>query len=153
MISTKPASMHDEHRYWESEISLWRDDLRSWQHELAKAEGEFKQLEKALTDHEHVLRTHASALRLEEQVSAQHEHSIAEFEKGGEGQELLEMARKHSGEADLHQTHRTAHERLKRRHHNIIAHWNALLKALHEDFSDQPAFHAKSMHQFEVNQT
>ena len=150
MISTKPASMHSEHRYWENEIGLWRDDLRAWQHELAKAVSEFEQLEKALGDHGHMLRTHASALRLEEQTSQQHEHAIAEFEKGGEGEELFEMARRHSTEADLHQVHRAAHEELKRRHHNIISHWNTLLKALHE-VGEVACFQAKQMPHVEVD--
>jgi Skp family chaperone for outer membrane proteins len=151
MISTKSTSMHSEHRYWESEIGLWRDDLRAWQHELAKAESEIKQLEKALTDHGHVLRTHASALRLEEQTSQQHEHAIAEFEKGSEGEELLEMARKHSHEAELHQVHRAAHEELKRRHHQIIAHWNTLLKVL-DEVGQEASFQAKQMSHAELGQ-
>jgi septal ring factor EnvC (AmiA/AmiB activator) len=144
MFSTKPTSMHSEHRYWENEISLWRDDLRAWQHELAKAESEIKQLEKALIDHGHVLRTHASALRLSEQTSQQHERAIADFEKGGEGEELFELARKHSREAELHQVHRTAHEELKRRHHSIIAHWSTLLKAL-QGVDEEAPFQPKRM--------
>lgn len=130
MISTKPTSMHDEHRYWESEISLWRDDLRAWQQELAKAESEIKLLEKALADHAHMLRLHGSSLRLGEQEFEGHEHEIVEFEKGGEGEELFEMARHHSAEAVQHNRHRAVHEQLKRRHHNITVHWNVLLKAL-----------------------
>jgi len=132
MISTKSTSIHSEHRYWESEISLWRDDLSAWQHELAKAHAEIKTLEEGLADHAHVLRIHASSLRLEEQTIDGHEHAIADFEKGDEGEELLEMARDHGKESVRHQEHRTAHEQLKRRHHNIVAHWQALLKALSE---------------------
>jgi hypothetical protein len=132
MISTKPTSMHGEHRYWESEISLWRDDLRAWQKELAKAECEIKLLEKALADHAQLLRLHGSSLRLDEQEFDGHEHEIVEYEKGGEGEELLEMARRHSAQAVHHVQHRAAHEQIKRRHHNIIAHWNVLLKALQE---------------------
>ena len=149
MISTKPISMHEEHRYWESEISLWRDDLRAWQKELSKAQSEIKLLEKELNDHAHLLRTHASALRLEEQATDQHEHAIAEFEKGGEGEDLFEMARTHGRDSTLHQTHRAAHEHLKRHHHNIIAHWNVLLKALHE--VGQESFQAKHMPQIDLD--
>ena len=92
MISTKPTSMHEEHRYWESEITMWRADLRAWQQELAKAQSEIKLLESALSDHAQVLRLHGSSLRLNEQEFDTHEHAIAEFEKGGEGDELFEMA-------------------------------------------------------------
>jgi hypothetical protein len=130
--------MHGEHRHWESEINLWRDDLRAWQQELAKAEGEIKQLEKALADHGQALRLHGSALRLDEQEFEDHEHAIVEYEKGGEGEELLEMARRHSAQAVHHDRHRAAHEQLKRRHHNVITHWNVLLKALQES-AESPA--------------
>jgi hypothetical protein len=124
--------MHNEHRLWESEISLWRDDLRAWQEELGKSQSEIKQLEKALEDHAHALRTHASTLRLQEQTFDGHEHAIVQYEQGGEGEELFQMARQHSDEAVRHAEHRQAHERLKRRHHDVIAHWNLLLKALRE---------------------
>jgi hypothetical protein len=125
-------TMHNEHRFWESEISLWRDDLRAWQEELAKAQGELKQLEKALEDHAHALRTHASALRLDEQTFDGHEHALAAYERGGEGAELLQMTRQHVEEGGRHAEHRAAHERLKRLHHGVMAHWNLLLKSLRE---------------------
>lgn len=130
MTNLPHTNMHNDHRLWESEISLWRDDLRSWQQELAKAQGQVKNLEKALEEHAHILRTHASTLRLEEQISDAHEHALADFEKGGEGEELLEMSRQHREEAGRHAEHRAAHEHLKRLHHSILAHWNLLLKAL-----------------------
>jgi len=132
MIATTPMTMHSEHKYWESETSLWRDDLRVWQQELATAQGEIKQLEKALEDHAHALRTHASTLRLDEGVFEGHEHALVEYEKGGEGEELLQMARQHSEEAVCHTVHRAAHEQFKRRHHTVIAHWNLLLKSVRE---------------------
>lgn len=147
MTNTKPTSMHSEHRYWENETSLWREDLHAWQQELAKAVGEVKHLEKALADHGHVLRLHGSALRLDEQEFENHEHAMVEFEKGGEGDELLEMARRHGGQATQHGKHRAKHEQLKRRHHNIIAHWNLLLKALREA-GEEPSFQPKGMHAF-----
>jgi len=40
------------------------------------------------------LRLHGSSLRLGEQEFEIHEHEIVEYEKGGEGQELFEMARR-----------------------------------------------------------
>jgi len=132
MIATKPTSMHEEHRYWESEISLWRDDLDAWQNELSKAESEIQLLENSLADHAQVLRLHGSSLRLDEQEFEGHEHEIVEFEKGGEGDELFELARRHTAQAVHHDKHRAAHEQLKRRHHNIIAHWSVLLKAIQE---------------------
>ena len=130
MSSTTHMNMHSEHREWESVISAWRDDLRAWQQELAKAQGEIKQLEKSLEDHAELLRLHASTLRLQEQTLDAHEHAIVDYEKGGDGDDLLQMARQHCEEALRHDEHCKAHEQLKRRHHNVIAHWNTLLKVL-----------------------
>jgi hypothetical protein len=130
MTATTHMTMHSEHRFWESEICLWREDLRVWQQEIAKARGEIKQLEQAFEDHAHTLRIHASTLRLEEQTFEGHEHALAEYEKGGEGEDLLHLARDHSEEAVRHSGHRAEHEQLKRRHHTTIAHWNLLLKSI-----------------------
>ena len=130
MTTTAHEMMHAEHRYWENEIGLWRDDLRAWQHELAKAQCETKQLEEAFVRHARTLQQHGAALRLEEQKTDTHEHEIVNYEQGGEGDELFEMARDHSHEALRHAEHRAAHEQLKRLHHTVIAHWNVLLTAL-----------------------
>jgi len=138
MTATTHLTMHSEHKYWESETSLWRDDLRVWQQELAKAQGEIKQLEKALEDHAQALRLHASALRLDEETFEGHERALVEYEKGGEGEELLPMARQHSAEAVRHTGYRAAHEQLKRRHHTVIAHWNLLLKSVREPTETVP---------------
>jgi hypothetical protein len=131
-MTTNHQTTHGEHRLWESEISLWRDDLRAWQHELAKAQSEIKQLEHALEQHAHTLRQHGAAIRLQEQTFNEHEHAIVEYEKGGEGDDLFEFARQHREEVVHQAEKRAAHEQLKRRHRNIIAHWTVLLKTLRE---------------------
>jgi len=138
MTTTANEMMHAEHRYWENEIDLWREDLRAWQHELAKAQGEIKQLEEALARHARTLQQHGAALRLEEQKTDTHEHEIVKYEQGGEGEELFEMAREHSHEAQGHAEHRAAHEQLKRLHHTVIVHWNVLLKALNPPAATTP---------------
>ncbi len=138
-MSTTHETMHGEHRFWESEISFWRDDLRAWQHELTKAQGQIKQLEQALENHAQALRQHGAAIRLQEQTFGEHEHALAEYEKGNEGDELFELARQHRTEANQHARHRAAHEQLKRRHHAVIAHFSVLLKALQEPSEDTAA--------------
>jgi hypothetical protein len=131
-MSTTHEKMHGEHRFWESEVNFWRDDLRAWQQELTNAQSQIKQLEKAFEDHAQALRKHGAAIRLQEQTFGEHEHALAEYEKGSEGDDLFELARQHQGEAKQHLQHRTAHERLKRRHHAAMAHFSVLLKALQE---------------------
>jgi hypothetical protein len=132
MTAAENELMHGDHRFWESEISLWRDDLRIWQHELAISQDELKQLAKALEDHALRLRMHASSLRLDEIAFDGHEHAIAELEKKGISGEMPNSSLEHQQESDRHIAHRKAHESLKRKHHQVIAHWNLLLKALQQ---------------------
>jgi hypothetical protein len=40
------------------------------------------------------------------------------------------MVRQHQEEAARHAESRAGHEKLKRHHHAVVAHWNLLLKAL-----------------------
>jgi hypothetical protein len=132
MTAAENELMHGDHRFWESEISLWRDDLRIWQHELAKSNDELKQLANALEDHALRLRMHASSLRLDEIAFDGHEHAIAEMEKTGRSGKVARMTLEHQQEANRHIAHREAHESLKRKHHQVMAHWNLLLKALQQ---------------------
>lgn len=132
MTAAENELMHGDHRFWESEISLWRDDLRIWQHDLARSHDELKQLAKSLEDHALRLRVHASTLRLDEIAFDGHEHAIAESEKTGCDRDSARMIAEHQQESVRHIAHRAAHESLKRKHHQVMAHWNLLLKALQE---------------------
>jgi len=132
MTSTTHLEMHNEHRFWAKEISQWRDDLRAWQQELTQAQSEIKLFERALAQQAETLRLHASSLRLEEQTFDGHEHALAEYERSGGGDELPQLALQHRDETALHIEHRQAHERLKRWHRKVIAHWALLLSALGE---------------------
>jgi hypothetical protein len=130
MATTSHATMHHDHRLWESEIGLWRDNLRAWQHEAAEAVSGVKKLEESLKKHEEALRTHAAAIRLAEQEFDVHEHALAEYEKGGAGEELIPMAKKHLDEAAHQESQRAAHEMLKQRHYAVMSHWQTLLNTL-----------------------
>lgn len=123
------AQMHQNHLAWNSEKSCWREDLRNWQHELAQAFVNLKELDADLKQHEQTLRQHAAAIRLNEEIVDAHEHSLAEFERGGQGTDLPLLAKQHRKEQEKHDQLRAVHEDLKRRHHFVIAHLNLLLKA------------------------
>jgi hypothetical protein len=136
MTATTHAAMHNDHRLWDSETCAWRDDIRAWQHELGAALKELSQLEEAFQKHNNLLQRHAASIRLDEQESDAHEHALAEFEKGGEGQALVPLALKHIDEAARREKRREAHETLKRRHHEALSHWKALWKALRKALAD-----------------
>ena len=136
MTSITHETMHHEHRLWDSEIGAWRDDLRAFQHELSAAARELSQLEEAFKKHNMILQRHAASIRLDELEADAHEHALTEFEKGGEGQELIPLARKHLDEAARQDKQREAHEKLKRRHHEVMLRWRALWKALRKSLAD-----------------
>ena len=129
MSAKNHVEMHQNHLAWNSEKSFWRDDLRNWQHELTQAFASLKVLDADLKQHEETLRQHASAIRLNEQNVDTHEHSLAEFERGGQGTDLPLLARQHREEQEKHDQLRSVHEDLKRRHHFVMAHLNLLLKS------------------------
>ncbi len=89
-----------------------------------------RKLEEALREHRRTLQTHLEAITAEEQALKDHEYALAEYERGGPGDGLLDMARTHQENASKHAQQRQAHERLKKQHHTVMAHWSLLLKAL-----------------------
>lgn len=75
--------------------------------------------------HSAALHNQNSAFGKHEQVLHLHEHSLAGFEKGGTGEDLIMLAKAHAQEAE-----RQAHERIKKFHHGLLAEWNLLLNVV-----------------------
>jgi hypothetical protein len=109
---------------------MWRDDLVIWEREIEQALADSKQLEDALRAHRKALQDHLEATGAQEQTLYKHERALAEYERGGPGEDLLPMAKVHKENAEKHAKHAAAHERLKRHHHTVMAHWSLLLEAL-----------------------
>jgi hypothetical protein len=129
-MATIHGEMHGEHRQWLSDDALWRDELAIWQKEIDQALGGLTKLEEALREHGKGLQDHLETIAAEERKLRDHEHALADFERGGSGNELLLMARTHTETADKHVQQRQAHERLKKQHHTVRAYWSLLLKVL-----------------------
>jgi hypothetical protein len=124
------AEMHRDHCQMRSEDDLWRLEIAAWQHELETAAKELSKLKAAPKEHEKALQTHAAAIRAYEGDAGEHEHALAAFERGGSGGELIDMAKAHSEEISQHERRRQTHERIKRHHHCLMAHWKLLVKAM-----------------------
>lgn len=124
------AQMHRDHCQLRSEDDLWRLEIAAWQRELQAAVEDLSKLEAALKDHEKALQVHAGAIRICECEAGEHEHALAAFEKGGGGEELIDMAKAHQAEISQHELRRGVHERIKRHHHSMMAQWNMLVKAI-----------------------
>jgi hypothetical protein len=133
MTTLTHAEMHQQSRFWQNEEALWHDDIRAWEEELTQTLAEAERLQTALLNHQKGLRNHAAAIRLHGQDEATHAHALAEYERGNLGADLLGLAREHQEKINLHIRQRHAHERVKRRHHTVMAHWRLLLKALSDE--------------------
>ncbi|HVW37617.1 MAG TPA: hypothetical protein VHB99_09945 [Pirellulales bacterium] len=124
------TEMHSDHRQWASEDSLWEDDVHMWQGELDQAAAEIKKLESAFAEHRKSLESHVQAIRDYRASAERHERSLAEYERGEKGEDLIALAQAHAKEAEKQRHRRETHERVKRHHHTMLAHWRLLCKAI-----------------------
>lgn len=122
--------MHGDHQRWLSDQAMWRDDLAMWQQEIAKAMDGIRKLEDALRTHRATLQEHEQTIAAETPCLQNHEHALAEFERGGSGEGLLQLAVSHQQSAEKHGKQRSEHERIKKDHHIVMAYWLLLLKSL-----------------------
>jgi hypothetical protein len=129
-MTTTHGEMHGEHRQWSSDNAMWRDDLEAWKRESDRALAELGRLEHALREHHRELAGHRETIAAEELALREHERALAAFEAGGEGEELIALARSHKQAADDHARRRREHEDLKKRHHTAMACWGLLVEAL-----------------------
>lgn len=123
-------AMHGAHRQWSNDNALWRDEIALWQTEIKRLVEQLTAVKQALKRHQDEVRKHAAAVHLYQSSQDDHERALADYEAGGPGAPLVGLAKQHRQEQDKHQSQRALHERLKRRHHTLVAHWNLLLKSL-----------------------
>ena len=129
MTSTIHETMHREHRNWDSEFSFWRDDIAIWQKELAETEKDLAALKAAFEGRNEIYCEHAAAIRMLEQDTDTHEHALAVFEMGRDGNDLLGLAKQHDKEQGLECELRRIHEKIKHDHHALLAKWKTFVKA------------------------
>ncbi|MBX7166083.1 MAG: hypothetical protein K1X74_07010 [Pirellulales bacterium] len=130
VVRPTPEQLHREHRAWLGEDALWRDQIRAWQSELKQSAADLKKVEKALDAHAKALARHAAAIRLYEQSMLEHEHLLVQAIKGGNGQVPPNLMPSHDAVAIEHSAQREQHERIKQRHHTVLAHLRVLSQAL-----------------------
>ena len=130
MSGTIHAQLHQDHTRWEQEAALWRDDVAVWQRELERAHSDMHRLTETFRAQTAALNAHLTMLEHQVAGFRTHEHALVGYEKGGAGEELPAMAGEHDHEATQQAAVRQVHERIKRQHHEMLAHWNLLLKAI-----------------------
>lgn len=130
MIVPAHIEMHCEHKHWREEIALSQEQINHWRQEFREALANAERLKDALKCHDEALQTHAAELDRECTRLQEHEHALAEYERGGTGQELIGMAKEHKAEAARQQERRSVHERIKKHHHALLAQWHLLFSAL-----------------------
>lgn len=125
--------MHTDHKQWTSKETLWEDEARIWLDEIDTALAEAKKLESTLCEHRKALEAHVETLHSMRQNRTPHERALAEFEEGGQGENLIAMASAHEHEAERHYQLYQVHERVKRHHHTAVAYWRLLFKSLSKE--------------------
>jgi hypothetical protein len=117
-----------EYQHWRIELAAWTCDVGSWRQEWQKALDDLKRLESALREREQTLQAHAEKLAGHEDFLAGLEHEAKDLPDGG----AEECGTQSPGqqEAARHSRQRDAHERIKRRHHALMAYWSLLLETL-----------------------
>lgn len=132
MTAAVHAEMHQSHQQSLSETALWRDQIDEWQSELKRMLAELPQIEATLRAHAKALDDHAGQIVADEKEVCAHEASLADYERGGTGEQLIGMARSHDAAGCRHFRQREAHERVRRHHYGFCTKWNLLRKALSE---------------------
>lgn len=132
MASPMRETMHTEHRFSKSEHAMWHEDARLWREEIQRAMADLGRFEEIRREHKRTLDAHVEAIRTHEARQLEHEGALAAPESGTPSGELDRLASIHQAEADHHRQQRDAHERTKRHHHNRIARWSLLTRALEE---------------------
>jgi len=115
-------SMHADHRNWQNEHSLWRDDIDCWRAQLKDALTLLAELAEKIGNHERTLDEHADAIARQEHSLKDHEKGMARYLSEGadaEGQEG--MVKNHCQQVERQESHRAAHERLKKQQHTVMA--------------------------------
>jgi hypothetical protein len=130
MSDTSHLKMHQEHDAWRNEDNLWREELAIWQGEIDQALKDLPCVEKTLRAHSEILQQYAASIRLHEQDFANHEHALAQYERGDTPEGLVAQAQEHGRESERHVMQRRAHEKIKKQQHNLLTKWNRLFAAV-----------------------
>lgn len=130
MVGQSHLEMHVDHQHWLTELALWRDDIDLWRQEVGRARTDVERLETALREEDKALEEHARTLAQHVQALRSHEGELAAFEQGGADAKIIAMAKGHLEEESVQRHQREIHERIKKHHHVLMAHWSTLFKAM-----------------------
>jgi hypothetical protein len=140
------AAMHVEHRLWESEDSLRREELGLWSEDVEGAMAELKGLEGTLKRHRDALQEELRTLEADQALVQDHEHLMADFERGfDDGAALIELAKRHEQNSRHRRDRFAAFEALKKRHHQVMAYWHLLHQALSMPVEPQAPISRRSL--------
>ena len=130
MNTQSRLEMHADHLRWIHDNDSWRGDIAVWQDELEQAIGQVDELARIMENHLESLRQHAAAIRAYDEQLRRHEHAVALSEKFEISAIHDRDESQHSDEAEHHGQQRDRHEALKRRQHELLAHFSAMLKSM-----------------------
>ena len=130
MEATTHLSMHQEHRSWRQDNAFWVDDLKIWDKEIADLEKKLAYMQKAVQNHTQAYHKHRDLILEQGDRLDVHEKEMSLLVEGSSTDLAISPA--HLDEGHRHEQLRSAHERLKKYHHQIIVVAKGLVKALDE---------------------
>jgi hypothetical protein len=129
-VVTYPG-MQADHRQWDYIHSTWRVDIERWRGEHEASLLQLAKLQEMIRQHGEALESHAKAIERHQESLRDHGRAMSSYQGHGAGEPLQEtMASKHRENAERHEMHRDAHERIKKHHHTVMAHLTMLKTAL-----------------------
>jgi hypothetical protein len=129
MAALKDLQVQGDHRQRKTDLALWRCDVGFWRQEARKALADLRRLEAALREHERALEAHAEGLSTHEELLNAHADFLPESGGCDDLDGWIAHA-SHQHQASKHVRERESHERIKRRHHTLMAYWSLLLDVL-----------------------
>lgn len=130
MVSKLAEPMHHQHLEWKSENALWLDEVRTWQFELYKVKSDAARLQANLENHERALAAQAEAIRAYKERIGKEERILAMDQACCDEQPSPDTRFAH--EVELHQKELERHDRIKRRHRQVMTQWLKLMNVLGE---------------------
>jgi len=128
--STTLEGMQADHRQWDRVHSTWRVDIEHWKKEHESAVAELMELQEVVRLHGDALDAHAETIERHQSGLRAHGRAMAEPHLDVHGQLHESLKKAHREHAEKHDGQRSAHERIKKHHHTVMAHLKMLRTAL-----------------------
>lgn len=118
--SDETTRMHEAHEAWQSDHAAWKDEAESWARQQQDALVDLERVRALLRDLGESIAGHCDRIDAHEHGLREHEHRLAQVATRCCGQHHAPSTLAHHDAAYRHGVERTAHARLKAKHHEVM---------------------------------